>query len=65
MGSQLLQNTEIINQTDTYFGKSEENIDLSRIYLAVHTWLIFNDSIWMLNGVSDFQIWVAVSLLDR
>ena len=31
MGSQLLQNTEIIKQTD-YFGKSEENTDLSCIY---------------------------------
>ena len=35
MGSQLLQNTEIIKQTDYYFGKSEEYMDLSRIYLAV------------------------------
>ena len=36
MGSQLLQNTEIINYKLTYyFGKSEENTDLSRIYLAV------------------------------
>ena len=34
MGSQLLQNVQIIKQTD-YFGKSEENMDLSRIYLAV------------------------------
>ena len=31
MGSQLLQNTEIIKQTDV----SEEYMDLSRIYLAV------------------------------
>ena len=39
MSSQLLQNTEIIKQTDTYyFGKSEEKTDLSRIYLAVRTW---------------------------
>ena len=34
MGSQLLQNTETIKQTDN-FGKSEENTDLSHIYLAV------------------------------
>ena len=34
MGSQLLQNTEIIKQLTYYFGKSEENTDLSRIYLA-------------------------------
>ena len=31
MGSQLLQNTEIIKQS----GKSEEYLDLSGIYLAV------------------------------
>ena len=35
MGSQLLQNTEIIKQTDDCFGKSEEYMDLSHIYLAV------------------------------
>ena len=36
MGSQLLQNTEIIkNKLTYYFGKSEENKDLSCIYLAV------------------------------
>ena len=35
MGLQLLQNTEIIKQTDVLFGKSEENMGLSRIYLAV------------------------------
>ena len=34
MGSQLLQNMEIIKQT--HFGKSKEYMDLSRIYLAVH-----------------------------
>jgi hypothetical protein len=31
----LLQNTEIIKQTDLLFGKSEGNLNLSRIYLAV------------------------------
>ena len=35
MGSQLLQNTEIIKQTDVLLEKSKENMDLSRIYLAV------------------------------
>jgi hypothetical protein len=35
MGPQLLQNTEIIKQTDVLFWKSEENTDLSRIHLAV------------------------------
>ena len=41
MGSQLLQNTEILalqkyaNKLTYYLGKSEENMDLSRIYLAV------------------------------
>ena len=35
MGSQLLQNTEIIKQTDVLLWKIEENTDLSRIYLAV------------------------------
>ena len=35
MGSQLLQNTEIIKQTDVF---TEENMDFSRIRLAVtHT----------------------------
>ena len=33
MGSQLLQNTEIIKQTDVLL--SEENMDRSRIYSAV------------------------------
>ena len=34
MGLKLLQNAQIIKQTD--FGKSEENMDMSRIYLALH-----------------------------
>ena len=41
MGSQLLQNMKIIKQTDVgmyYFGKFEEYMDLSRIYLAVCTY---------------------------
>ena len=37
MGLQLVQNTEIIKQLTYYFGKSEENMDLSRIYLALFT----------------------------
>ena len=45
MGSQLLQNTEILalqkyaNKLTYYLGKSEENMDLSRIYLAVPVYL--------------------------
>ena len=35
MGSQLLQNTQIVKDTDVLLRKSEENMDLSRIYLAV------------------------------
>ena len=37
MGLQLLQNTEIVKQTDVLLWKYEENMDLSRIYFAVHT----------------------------
>ena len=39
-----------------YFGNIEKNRDLSRIHLAVHTSLMFKDSIQISNGVSDFQI---------
>ena len=33
---QLLQNAQIIKQTDVLLWKSKENMDLSRIYLAVN-----------------------------
>ena len=35
MGSQLLQNAQTIKQLTYYFGKSEKNMYLSRIHLAV------------------------------
>lgn len=45
------------NQKDCHItGNIGENIDLSCIHLAVYTWLMFKDSILILNGVSDFQI---------
>ena len=72
MGSQLLQNTEIIKQTDVSLWK-EEYMDLSHIYLAVLTQkLAFSDlssplppykclrNIWIsLRGFAVFQRWLA------
>ena len=36
MGLQVLQNAEIVKQTNVLLWKSEENMYLSRIYLAVY-----------------------------
>ena len=51
MSSQLLQNTEIIKQTD--FGKSEEKTDLSRIYSAV---------LLIQSGWNKDRIWINIFL---
>ena len=50
MSLQLLQNTKIIKQTDVryYFEKSEENTDLSHIYLAARF------CSHMILGINDF-----------
>ena len=51
MSSQLLQNTEIIKQTD--FGKSEEKTDLSPIYSAV---------LLIQSGWNKDRIWINIFL---